>query len=96
MFQQFLGILLIIIIRCAILVFGLNPILQHFDGADNFSLMKEQEQMMKAPLMQLGGSEAKDFEKICTSEKENLEIISAFSLLDDAPDNLIERYKHLL
>jgi len=58
--------------------------------------MREQEQMMKAPLMQLGGPEAKDFEKICLSEKENLEIIAPFSLLDDAPDNLIEKYKHLL
>ena len=36
---------------CLLLVFGLNSIVQHFDGGEQFSMLKEQEQMMKAPMM---------------------------------------------
>ncbi len=81
---------------CFLLVFGLNGILQHFDGDDNFSMMKEQEQMMKAPLMPFGAEQGKDYNKILTAEKENLEIIPFFSILDEASDKLIEKYQYLL
>ena len=81
---------------CFLLVFGLNGILQHFDGDDNFSMMREQEQMMKAPLMPFGGEQGKDWDKILSSEKENLEIIPFFSILDEAPDKLIEKYQYVL
>ena len=33
---------------CLILVFGLNGILQQFDGGEEFSMLSQQEQMMKA------------------------------------------------
>jgi ER membrane protein complex subunit 3 len=80
---------------CFLLVFGLNNILQHFDGEDNFSMMKEQEQMMKAPLMPFQ-DQGKDMEKICQSEKESIEIMPQFSLIEDATDKLIEKYQYML
>ena len=89
-------ILGLMISACFLLVFGLNGILQHFDGDDNFSMMREQEQMMKAPLMPFGGEQGKDWDKILSSEKENLEIIPFFSILDEAPDKLIEKYQYVL
>ena len=82
---------------CFILVFGLNSILQHFDGPDNFSMLQEQEKMMKAPMsMGFGGPEAKDYDKILSTEKENLDIIPFYSQLEDSIDKLIEKYEHLL
>jgi hypothetical protein len=83
---------------CFILVFGLSSILQHFDGADNFSMLKEQEQMMKAPMqmMPFGQPGGMDYEKVFSGEKENIEIIPNFSLLDDAPERLINKYDYLL
>lgn len=81
---------------CFLLVFGLNGILQHFDGDDNFSMMKEQEQMMKAPMMPFGAEQGKDYSKILTAEKENLEIIPFFSILDESSDKVIEKYQYLL
>lgn len=82
---------------CFILVFGLNSILQHFDGADNYSMLKEQEQMMKAPMQMMNmGQPVTDFDKILSGEKENIEIIPQFSILEEASDKLIEKYKHLI
>jgi hypothetical protein len=81
---------------CFILVFGLNSILQHFDGGDNYSMLKEQEQMMKAPMMMPFGQQGQDFDKVLSAEKENVEIIPYFSVLDDSVDKLIEKYEHLL
>ena len=83
---------------CFILVFGLNSILQHFDGGDNFSMLKEQEQMMKAPMqmMPFGQHGGPDFEKVFSAEKENIEIIPNFSLLDDATERLISKYDYLI
>lgn len=81
---------------CFILVFGLNSILQHFDGGENFSMMKEQEQMMKAPMMMPFGPQGQDYEKLLSAEKENIEIIPYFTVLDDSVDRLIEKYEHLL
>ena len=82
---------------CFILVFGLNSILQHFDGGDNYSVLREQEQMMKAPMNMMSmGQPGMDNEKILSAEKENIEIIPYFSILEEAPDKLIEKYKHLI
>lgn len=81
---------------CFILVFGLNSILQHFDGGDNFSMLKEQEQMMKAPMMMGMGQTGQDNDKILSVEKENVEIIPNFSMLEDSVDRLIEKYEHLI
>lgn len=82
---------------CFILVFGLNSILQHFDGGDNFSMLKEQEALMKAPMgMMPFGQPGTDHEKILSGEKENIEIIPQFSLLDDSIDKLIDKYQDLL
>lgn len=76
---------------CFILVFGLNSILQHIDGGD-FSMMQEQEKMLKQPLMPFSGPQV-DYTKILTSEKENIEILPSFSLLDDAVDNVLSKYE---
>jgi hypothetical protein len=81
---------------CLLLVFGLNSIVQHFDGGEQFSMLKEQEQMMKAPMMMPFGQTGNEFEKLFTDEKENLEIIPQFSILDDSIDRLIEKYDYLL
>ena len=82
---------------CFILVFGLNSILQHFDGGDNFSMLKEQEQMMKAPMQMFGQPGAvQDYEKLFSAEKENIEIIPQFSLLEDSTDKLLEKYEYLI
>jgi len=83
---------------CFILVFGLNSILQHFDGGDNFSMLKEQEQMMKQPMqmMPFGQPGGQDYEKMLSAEKENVELIPNFSLLDDSVDRLLEKYNLLI
>jgi hypothetical protein len=81
---------------CLLLVFGLNSIVQHFDGGEQFSMMKEQEQMMKAPMMMPFGQQGNEFEKLFTDEKENLEIIPQFSILDDSIDRLVQKYEYLL
>lgn len=78
---------------CFILVFGLNSIMQHLDGGDDYSVFKEQEKMMNAPMQGLGGPQEKDYTKIMSSEKENLEIITFHSVLDDAVDEMISKYK---
>jgi hypothetical protein len=83
---------------CFILVFGLNSILQHFDGGDSFSMLKEQEQMMKAPMqmMPFGQPGGTDYTKLFSAEKENIESIPHFSLLEDSNDRLIEKYSYLI
>jgi hypothetical protein len=83
---------------CFILVFGLNSILQHFDGGDNFSMLSQQEQMMKAPMqmMPFGQQGGPEFEKLFSAEKENIEIIPQFSLLEEATDRLLEKYDYIL
>jgi hypothetical protein len=82
---------------CFILVFGLNSILQHFDGGDDFSMLKEQEQLMKAPMgMMPFGQQGTDYDKILSAEKENIEIIPHFCLLDDTIDRYIEKNEILL
>lgn len=82
---------------CFILVFGLNSILQHFDGGDNYSMIKEQEQLMKAPMQMMPfGPQGQDYGKLLSNEKENLEIIPHFTMLEDASDRLLEKYEHLL
>jgi hypothetical protein len=81
---------------CLILVFGLNSILQYFDGGENYSMLKEQEQMMKAPMMGMGGPQGVDYAKIFSAEKENVEIIPYFSVLDDSVERLIEKYENFI
>ena len=82
---------------CFILVFGLNSILQHFDGGDNYSMLKEQEQLMKAPMQMMPmGAQGQDYGKILSAEKENIEIIPHFSMVEDSSDKLIEKFQHLL
>ena len=79
---------------CLILVFGINPILQFFDGGEDFSMFTQQKQMMTQPLNLMGNPMAgKNYEKILKPEKESINIVSNFSLLDDAVDTLIDRYK---
>jgi hypothetical protein len=81
---------------CLLLVFGLNSIVQHFDGGEQFSMLKEQEQMMKAPMMMPFGQQGNEYDKVFTDEKENIEIIPQFTLLDDSVDRLINKYDYLL
>jgi hypothetical protein len=81
---------------CFILVFGLNSILQHFDGGDSFSMLNQQEQMMKAPMQMMPGQPGTDFEKVFSTEKENIEIIPHFSMLEDSLDRLLEKYEYLI
>jgi hypothetical protein len=80
---------------CLLLIFGLNSIVQHFDGGENFSMIREQEQMMKAPMMGAFGQPGNEFEKLLNDEKDNIEIIPHYSLLDDSMDRLIEKYEYL-
>jgi hypothetical protein len=82
---------------CFILVFGLNSILQHFDGGDNFSMLREQEQMMKAPMQMMPfGQQGQDNEKVLSAEKENIEIIPHFSILEESIDRVLDKYKYLI
>ena len=79
---------------CLILVFGINPILQFFDGGEDFSMFNQQKQLMTQPLNlmsnpMMGG---KDYKKILDPEKESINIISNFSLVEDAVDTLINKY----
>ena len=78
---------------CLILVFGINPILQFFDGGEDFSMLAQQRQMVTTPMNMfanpMGG---KNYEKILKPEKESINIINNFSLFDDAVDNLIKKY----
>merc|ERR1712032_306343 len=80
---------------CFILMFGLNSLIQHFDGGnDNHSILKEQEQMMKQNMNMMTpmGQQQIDYEPICAAEKENLDIITHYSVLNDSVDNLLEKY----
>lgn len=83
---------------CFILVFGLNSLLQHFDGNDNHSILKEQELMMKQQMNMMTpmGQQAIDYKPICAAEKENLEIITHYTVLNDSVDTLLEKYEHLI
>jgi ER membrane protein complex subunit 3 len=77
---------------CFILVFGLNSIIQHFDGGDDFSMMKEQEKMMTAPMQGFGPQE-KDYTKLMNAEKENIDILPYFSHLEEAVEKMISKYR---
>lgn len=84
---------------CFILVFGLNSILQHFDGHDNHSFMKEQEQLMKNNMSMMAppmGPQSVDYGPICSAEKENIEIITHYTVLDDSVDRLLDKYAYLI
>lgn len=76
---------------CFMLVFGLNSIMQYVEGGDDYSIFKEQEKMMTAPMQGMGPQE-KDYNKIMSVEKENLEIVQNFSLLPKSIDCLIRKY----
>ena len=79
---------------CLILVFGLNSILQFFDGGDDFDMFTQQQQMMTQPMnMMSNPMGGKDYEKILKPEKESINILPNFSLIDDSVDKLIEKYK---
>ena len=79
---------------CLILVFGINPILQFFDGGEDFSMLAQQRQMMAPPLNMMSNPMmgGKDYKKILDPEKESINIISNFSLVEDSVDTLIKRY----
>lgn len=79
---------------CLILVFGLNGILQQFDGGEEFSMLSQQEQMMKAPLGMMGPM--KDYSRILKVEKESIEILPSFSLIDDSVDDFLKKYENSL
>ncbi len=79
---------------CLILVFGINPILQFFDGGEDFSMIEQQKQMMTQPLNLMSNpmTGGKDYKKVLEPEKESINIISNFSLVEDAVDTLINKY----
>ena len=78
---------------CLILVFGINTILQFFDGGEDFSMFQQQKQMMTTPMnMMANPMGGKNYEKILKPEKESINIINNFSLFDDAVDTLIKKY----
>ena len=81
---------------CLILVFGINPILQFFDGGEDFSLLNQQRQMMTQPLNMMSNPMmgGKDYKKILAPEKESVNIITHFSLIEDAVDILIKKYSN--
>ena len=81
---------------CILLVSGLNSIISHFDGKDDFSMFKEQEKMMTAPMQGMGGPQEKDYNKIMGTEKENIEIVSYFTTLDDAVESMIDKYDYIV
>ena len=81
---------------CLILVFGINPILQFFDGGEDFSMFAQQKQMMTQPLNlmsnpMMGG---KDYKKVLDPEKESINIVTNFSLVEDAVYTLINKYSN--
>ena len=78
---------------CLILVFGINPILQFFDGGEDFSMFAQQRQMMTQPMNLMANPMGmKNYEKILKPEKESINIINNFSMIDDAIDTVIEKY----
>ena len=81
---------------CLILVFGINPILQFFDGGEDFSMLNQQRQMMTQPLNMMSNPMmgGKDYKKILAPEKESVNIITQFSLIEDAVDTLIKKYSN--
>ena len=79
---------------CFILVFGLNGILQYFDGGEEYSMLTQQTQMMKAPMAMMGPM--KDYTKMLTAEKESINILPSFSLVDDSVNDFIKKYDYLL
>ncbi|MCQ2816759.1 MAG: TMCO1/EMC3 family protein [archaeon] len=79
---------------CLILVFGLNDILQQFDGGEEYSMLAQQEQMFKAPMQMMGPM--KDYNRIFNAEKESVNILPTFSLVDDSVDNLLKKYEEYL
>ena len=79
---------------CLILVFGINPIIQFFDGGEDFNMFTQQRQMMTQPLNMMANpmTGEKDYKKIIEPEKESIKIISNFSLVEDAVDTLLKKY----
>ena len=80
---------------CLILVFGINPILQFFDGGEEYSMLKQQKEMMTQPMNMMGNpmmGGAKDYTRILQPEKESVNIISNFSVVEDAVDDVIKKY----
>jgi hypothetical protein len=82
---------------CAILMFGINSIIQFFDGGEEFSMLNQQ-MAMNNPMaaMQNMGGFSKDFNKMVKPEKESINILPHFSVLDDAVDKFIEKYQKLV
>ena len=82
---------------CLILVFGINSILQFFDGGDDFDMFSQQQQMMTQPMNMMNNPMGgKDYEKILKPEKESINILPNFSLIDDSVDRLIQKYDGIL
>ena len=79
---------------CLILVFGINPILQFFDGGEDFSMFAQQKQMITQPLNLMSNPMMgeKDYKRILDPEKESINIVNNFSLVEDAVDALISKY----
>jgi hypothetical protein len=79
---------------CLILVFGINPIIQFFDGGEDFNMFTQQRQMMTQPLNMMANpmTGEKDYKKLIEPEKESIKIISNFSLVEDAVDTLLKKY----
>lgn len=84
---------------CLILVFGIDTILQHFDGGEAFSMMKQQEQMMTAQMDMMPANPLNPnnkYENMLKSEREAISILPQFSLIEDAVERLIEKYEPLI
>ena len=80
---------------CLILVFGINPIIQFFDGGEDFSIFNQQKQMMTQPLNMMSNplTGKKDYKTIVDPEKESINIIANFSFIEDSIDDLINKYR---
>jgi hypothetical protein len=78
---------------CLILIFGINPILQFFDGGEEYSMIDEQSQMMNQPLNTVTKVISGDIKEVFEAEKESINIISNFSLVEEAVDTLINTYE---
>ena len=80
---------------CVVLVFGLNSIMQHIDTRNEFSMVKEQQRMMQQPMESLTGGQ-EQIKALVNAEKESIQILPKFSLLDDSVEEVISKYQYLL
>ena len=78
---------------CIMLGFGLGPLIQFFAGGEYFSNLQHQATMMN-PMAMMAGNPlmGKNYSKMLKAEKESVEIINDFSLIEESVDRLLEKY----